>query len=176
MKNLFRLFVIGILACLCSCNSSKKNEQPQEEEDVNAFVNGLTAEDTTQVLNLATQYLEYMKNDQVDAALDMLSEVKNDTVIALSPELRNQLCTAAATFPVISYNIDVMFLRSETDNEVRYTTEFFEKPEGDNRPNTIKGSLYPCKVNGQWILASTKIGYNEEAKQLQEESVADEAE
>jgi hypothetical protein len=174
MKNLFKFFVLSLVVSLVSCHSSKKTEE-QPEEDVNAFVEGLTAEDTIQVIKLTTDYLDLLKNNQVDEALDMLCELKNDTIYPLSDETREQLRSTINMFPVLSYNIDVLFLRNELDNEIRFTTEFFEKPEGDNRPNTTKGVLYPCKVDGRWILSMVQRGYNEEAEKLKKE-MEDEAE
>ena len=56
------------------------------------------------------------------------------------------------TFPVLRYTIDSIIFNTETDSQVKYTIEFFEKQPGDTRPNTTSFFIKPMRVKGKWYL------------------------
>lgn len=113
--------------------------------------------DSMTILNLSSQYLNLLKTNEVDSAINMLYTVQNGALRPLNDEERQSIRRVNMSFPVLNYKIDQMTIFSENDTEVRYTIEFFEKPEGDTRPNTISGVLSPKKVSGDWFLTIPNV-------------------
>lgn len=109
------------------------------------------------LLDMTKKFLETLKNNDIDGAMSQLYEVKDNKVRPLSEERSKEIRRSFTTFPVLSYKIDELLLYSDSDTEVRYTIEFFEKPKGDNRPNTIKCSVNPTRVGGNWYLTIAKV-------------------
>lgn len=145
------------LLMLASCGEKKKQEvklpvDPRMDQQMSR-----TSKDTTMLLDMTKKFLETLKNNDIDGALSQLYEVKNNNVMPLSAEREKEIRKTLATFPVLSYQIDELLLYSDSDTEVRYTIEFFEKPKGDNRPNTIRCSVNPTRVGGTWYLTIAKV-------------------
>lgn len=145
------------LLMLASCGGKKKKEtilpvDPRMDQRMSR-----TSKDTTMLLDMTKKFLETLKNNDIDGAISQLYEVKNNNVMPLSAEREKEIRKTLATFPVLSYQIDELLLYSDSDTEVRYTIEFFEKPKGDNRPNTIKCSVNPTRVGGTWYLTIAKV-------------------
>lgn len=145
------------LLMLASCGEKKKQEVklPVDPRMDQQMVR--TSKDTTMLLDMTKKFLETLKNNDIDGALSQLYEVKNNNVMPLSAEREKEIRKTLATFPVLSYQIDELLLYSDSDTEVRYTIEFFEKPKGDNRPNTIRCSVNPTRVGGTWYLTIAKV-------------------
>ena len=53
---------------------------------------------------------------------------------------------------MLNYKIESIIFNTETDSQVKYTVEFFEKKPGDPRPNTTSFFIKPMRVKGQWYL------------------------
>lgn len=161
MKYKFRFLILILLAILPlqSCkhkNGEKLPPMPVNPREVQSMTR--TAKDTADLINLTKQYLDLLKTGKIDQALSMLYIAKGDTgVIAISKKQRDSLKSTYKAFPVLTYNIDEMYLYSDSDTEVRYTTTFFKKPAGDDRPNTMKFVLNPKKVMGHWILTISNM-------------------
>lgn len=143
-----------MLACLFSCSGSKHKQEPTTETD-SRFDRSMirTRQDTLTLDSLATTYLEYLKVQNFDAALDMLSELsENGTIIPLSAQSKKEQEALFKYYPVLDYMLEELLLYSETDTELRYTIKLFEKETGNDQPNTIKFQLTPRRVNGIWKL------------------------
>lgn len=137
-----------LLMLIAACTGKTEPTQPGDEA-----VMDRTAEDSTSLLSMAKDYLEALKAGNINAALDMLHAWNGNEVVDLSPEYRERLTSLLQNFPVINYEIERMVLNSEDDTRVDYIYEFFEKPEGmENLNNTMRGSLSPHRVDGQWLL------------------------
>lgn len=108
--------------------------------------------DTATVMDLAKHYLELLKAGQTETALNMLVEFKDNKAMPLSAERKSKIMKSIKAFPVLDYEITELLMYSDSDTEVRYKTVFFEKQEGDNRPNTIQSVLNPCRVGNTWYL------------------------
>lgn len=113
-----------------------------------------TAQDSADVLNLTNRYLDLLKSGQNDEALNMLYTFNSEDSIVqpISDERRQELLNTFGSFPVLRYEIDTLLMFNEFDTEVRYTYEFFEKPEGSTMPNTVNGTVCPHRYQGQWYL------------------------
>ena len=113
-----------------------------------------TSHDSTTIRNLTIQYLNLLKGGQYDEALGMLySYDEEDCSVQLIDKGHcKMLMSSYESFPVLDFKIDTLLMYSETDTEVRYSYQFFEKPADSPLPNTIKGSVFPHRVNGEWYL------------------------
>lgn len=152
-------YVVMVLALfiVASCGDKKKKETilPADPRMDQQMVR--TSKDTMMLLDMTKKFLETLKNNDIDGAMSQLYEVKDNKVMPLSEERSKEIRKTLTTFPVLSYKIDELLLYSDSDTEVRYTIEFFEKPKGDNRPNTIKCSVNPTRVGGNWYLTIAKV-------------------
>lgn len=155
MKKKIHFILSGcVLVCLISCSGGKQPQGtavPSESRMDSRMIR--THQDTVTLDSLATVYLEHLKAQNFEAALNMLSELAEDgSVIPLTEQSRVEQKTLFQSYPVINYTLDSLFLYSEDDTELRYTVTLFEKGAEDTRPNTAKFQLTPKRVNGIWKL------------------------
>ena len=108
--------------------------------------------DTTAILKLAKQFLDMVKQNQIDEALNLLQEVDSTGVKLMTAERRAKVKSNYQRFPVLSYDINEFKLFSEQNTDVRFTYEFMPKPEGKNMPNTMKGILTFRRYDGKWYM------------------------
>lgn len=154
MKHVFTLVMAAAVAvCLSACGGKK--DKPNTDAPVNLRMSQemkRSAADTADVLNLTRRFLDTLKDNDIDGALTQLYELKDGSMYPLSDKRAAEIRRNMEDFPVLSYKIDKLLMYSDTDTEVRYTIEFFEKPEGSTQPNTLKCSVNPVRVSGQWYL------------------------
>jgi len=155
MRHILRItFGLFFIVLLAACSEKKNNSKdeviiPDPRKDMTMV---RSAKDTAEIMKLADDFLQSLKHKDIDGALKQLYTVEHNTAKQLTPERRNKLEKMLSAIPVEDYKIDQVFLYSDSDTEVRYSVEMFKKPEGSNQPNTIKGALFPCRVNGSWFL------------------------
>ena len=109
MKKFLLIIVCGLTVCLLSCNekkNSKEDEIAVPQDPRTDFSMERTSQDTTTVMDLANQFLETLKNKDIEGALDLLYEVDGQSVKPLSPEMRSKLRATLQVFPVESCQID----------------------------------------------------------------------
>lgn len=139
-----------ILLCIVtSACKDTKGEQYMGENTVPAFCK----KDTVEIVRLTTAYLEFLKNKEFDKAVRMLRHIQDGTVLALNDTERKQMEQLYQLFPVLSYQIDGYYFNGIYNTEVVYSIEFFEKEEGDERPNTLNFRLNPQKIKDVWYLS-----------------------
>lgn len=122
-----------------SCTSSKQEPKPL-----------YNSQDTIEVTNMAETYLGYLSRLEYDKALDMLSEVTNDTIRPLRPETREQYLANYQTFPVLEYSSDKIEWGDFDPILLHYNIVFGKGV--DDVPYTTKTVLQPIRVNGVWYL------------------------
>lgn len=163
MRNLLRLsLAVIILSAIVSCGGDKNKSKEVILDPRKDMTMTRSAHDTAEILRLSQDFLESVKAHNIEAALSRVCMVENNTAYPLTSERRARLEKTLSAFPVEDYVIDELLLYSDSDTEVRYTIEMFKNKPGENRPNTIKGSLNPCRINGTWYLtiASEKVETN----------------
>ena len=149
-KTLYYVIPLFTLIAFAGCIGKKEPEKkPRFSEQMSR-----TAEDSTAILNLTTKYLDLLKGEQFDEALQMLYAYNDEdgTVQPIDEERRNSLRSSYENFPVLDYEIDTVLLYSETDTEVRFKYQFFERPEGSPIPNVMHGNVCPHRIEGKWYL------------------------
>ena len=155
MKKLFYLCLIvtfGFAISSCS-NKAPKNEETQEQDPYYSSEMSRTAADTAAIEQLATQYLDFLKENKIDSAVNMLHEVDSVELLPLSDERKNTLISNLKKYPVLSYTIEELRLFTDDNSELRYEYEFMPKPEGaENLPNTMKGLIGFFRLDGTWYM------------------------
>jgi hypothetical protein len=139
------LLTLGIL--FASCNG--KNQAAQEPEETMS----LTAADTAQVAELMNQYFDLLMKKDFDAALSMLSQLRNDSLSSVPEDVAKHYMMGMKLVTPIRYEVDEMTFRKDWDCLVKYSAVLFEKDSvGDNRPNKMTYAIKPVRFNGQWHL------------------------
>ena len=141
-------------ACLNKEQKKQKSAVEELMESDSRYSSDMSrsAEDSSAVVQLATQYLDLLTKGDVESALGMVYELDGDNLTVLSDKRRSDLINMYRSFPVLKYKINDYSLFSETNTEVRFTYEFMDKQEGSNVPNTMKGSLCPIRHGNHWYL------------------------
>ena len=145
--------VLAALVLVVSCSEKKQKTTEELREELIIPKMTVDKSDSSAVLQLANQYMDLLKNKKVDEAIGMLYYLdSNDSIVPLPENLVERQKTILKTFPVLSYEFNGLIFNKETDTQVKYTIEFFEKEPGDNRPNTTAMFLKPVRQDGQWYL------------------------
>ena len=148
-KILTVLSVVVLFLGLCT-SCSKKNKQVEETQE-EAMT--LSATDTTLVIDLMHQYFDLLLNKNYEGAMSMLSQLSNDSLKELSPEMKQHYQMGMRIVSPIRYELESMKFRTETDCLVRYAGILFEKEdENDKRPNKMFYAIKPVRLNGEWHL------------------------
>ena len=147
-KKLFTaLCAVLFITLLTCCTSKKQVDEPAQEKM------SLSAADTTKVKNLMQQYFDLLINKDFDGAMSMVSQLRNDSLTDMTPELQKHYQTALKLITPIRYELESMAFESETDCLVRYSAVLFDKEsDEDNRPNKMFYAIKPVRINGEWYL------------------------
>ncbi|MBP3211886.1 MAG: hypothetical protein J6M41_04860 [Prevotella sp.] len=150
----FFLILCACLAVLTSCSKKKKLTLEQVDSELrNGPLMDMNHNDTTAVYDLTNQFLAYLKDSNLDAAMGMLHYLKDgEEIVSLPAELEKRNRMVLGNFLGLTYNIDEARFLTETDCQVRYTVTLFEKAADDPVSNKISFFLKPVRREGQWYL------------------------
>jgi hypothetical protein len=152
----YSLFILAVLTLLTFSACKKSHQKTLEEIEKEAkpeVAMQLGANDTIEVHSLVDHFIECLSNKNVDAAVDMLYVLNNDSVVSLPAKMAKTQKILFNRFQGVKYDVEHLIFYSETDTEVKYTVTLFEKKdENDNRPNKISFYLKPVRRNGKWYL------------------------
>lgn len=113
----------------------------------------LSAKDTSDVIKLCSDYLDLLKQQQYEDAIDMLYCIDTlQNINKLSGEQLQNVQRMYRVFPVLEYHLENLEFTTEFDTRVRYSIEFFEKAADDKRPNTTAVYFRPIRKDKQWYL------------------------
>lgn len=113
----------------------------------------LSEADTTKVVDLMNQYFDVLMNKDYDRALSMISQLRNDSLTEMSPELQKHYQMGMKIISPIRYQLESIIFRTESDCLVKYSAVLFEKEDvNDNRPNKMFYAIKPVRINGEWHL------------------------
>ena len=112
----------------------------------------LSHNDTTAVYDLTNQFLDYLKNQDLDAAMGMLHYLKDGMeIVSLPQSWRSGIAWCWETSSDSPTKSTARFL-NETDCQVNYNATLFEKAEDDPVSNKISFYIKPVRREGQWYL------------------------
>ena len=158
-----------------SCGENKKassNASISDQPETKLF----TSQDTAKVYELTDIFIAKLKNHEFDSALSMLYYLKYDSIVELTPSQARLQMAALVNVRGVDYKIRKVEFNTETDNDVTLDVILFEKPEGDNRPNSFGFHLKPVRRDGTWYLttADNHSDTRNQAHQHDESEKADE--
>ena len=136
-----------LLALFACCTGTNKTEEiPQEKMS-------LSTADTTKVVDLMNQYFDLLLNKDYDGAMSMVSQLRDDSLTEMTPELQNHYLMGMKIFSPVRYELENLVFETETDCLVKYSAVLFEKEApDDNRPNKMFYVIKPVRINGEWYL------------------------
>lgn len=149
MKRIFTAVtaIVAFLLFLGSCSGC-----PSDKEKVSGAIPEFVKADTMEVLGLAEQYLNHVRNKNYDAAIAMLYVIENDSVKMISEEDEREIRMQQQAFPVLDYHVEEMEFIDENNVRVTYAVEFFKKEPGSKVKNTIRLAFAPQRINAVWYL------------------------
>ena len=154
-KYSFFLILCTALLVLASCSKKKdlRGYMDDVKEQVKANVKmDVSGADTATVYNLTNEFLGYLENKDLDAAIGMLRYLKDGEEIVSLPEgLEKTERLVLGNFLGLKYKIDEVRFYRETDCQVRYTATLFET-EDPATPNKVSFFIKPVRRDGQWYL------------------------
>ena len=141
-------FVLLFLGLGVSCTNKNKSVEETPQETMS-----LSAADTTQVIDLMNHYFDLLMNKDYDGAMSMVSQLRNDSLTEMTPELQKHYQMGMKIIIPIRYQLESIIFRTESDCLVRYSAVLFEKEDvNDNRPNKMFYAIKPVRFNGEWHL------------------------
>lgn len=152
-KNLFYALIIVMIVGMASSCKKKKTVEEFREEYIQVPAMQLTQADSTEVRSLVENYLQRLRDNQFEDAVDMLYYMDGvNKIIPLPDELKNTQLAMIKRFRGIRYELQRISYSKEYDNIAQYVVTLFEKQKGDNRPNTAQFFIKPVRVDGKWYL------------------------
>ena len=148
MKRISLFFAILLMLVVFAACSDKKAPANQKPEYT------FSHQDSMEVLNLVKEFIAKMENDDVPAAIDMLSILKGDSLLPLEPIQKRRQAIALNLVKGVKYDIDYVMFKSDRNNEVKVNITLFEKEENDPKPNKTAFFFRPVRQDGQWFLTT----------------------
>ena len=110
-----------------------------------------TKEDTTRVFDMTKEFMDNLKNGNIDAALDKLVEAKSDTVSHITDEQRTKYKQQFEHFPVLEYEIETSDFKSRNFATATYRYRFMDNPTDDpNYPVHMRLTIEVKKIEGRY--------------------------
>ena len=140
--------VFGLL--LSACKDTKKPAKPLVPGvDVAMEV---TSYDTTTVMKMTNDYLDLLKQGNIDEAMSRLYVLdENDQIRPLPAEQEADCRFSLEAFKVYDYRITMFTFYKETDSEVKYEL-IIDDPAKKEDPGKINGLIRPVRRDGQWYI------------------------
>ena len=162
MNNTFK-FLLGLLL-LCgsfaACNSKK--EQTPDDKGQDWYIDPResssmqrTMTDTLAVLYQTKKYLNFLKANEIDSAMNMLYEYNGDDVVPISEEAKTQVLRTVKMFPIRDYEIDRINMFSETTTEVHYTIQYGASDA--EQLGKLQCVLMPVRVGYYWYITVPNV-------------------
>ncbi len=154
MKRSFLRLIPAVLILLFAACSGEKQRKMQDVQDeyITQPISSVDTSDYHAVMVLGNRYMDLLKAGKIDSAVNMLFFLQGDSVVELPKSLVERQKAILRQFPVIDYTCESINFYSETDNQIKYKVQFFEKEPDDPRPNTTSMFLKPVRRFGVWTL------------------------
>ena len=142
---------VAVLTLATAC----KNKAPQtREEQIEEFRSMLTANDTTQMLQICDNAMELLKGKKIDEVIASLNEYNDSTeeLTPLSDEMKKRLQNQFKRFPVLEYKRQYYSFMLQGCNDVKYEITFATAEQTGDQPATTMFMFNPVKVGDEWKL------------------------
>lgn len=140
-----------LIASLTSCNSKKK-EYTAEEEFIRPASMEYSAQDSTDIRGLVSNYINAFGQKNLDLASSMLYTVRNDSAFPLTDKAKEQYKNAYSQMPVYDCKLEALVLRSDKNNEARLVIQVLSNGNIDKNVGVTRVCLNPVKIGKKWYL------------------------
>ena len=146
-------YIVFALLILLVASCGNKDQKPADYSDkLNTQQMILNHEDTTEVRDLVTSYLELLKNKKLDEAVSMLNYLNDSNEVDVLPaKLAKDITSTLSYFTGMDYSIDYMIFNTENDCMVKYFINMPESNDGHLMPQ-VGFVLRPVREKGKWYL------------------------
>lgn len=150
-KNNYILIGVAVLCLASACNNKKSQTR---EEQIEEFRSILTANDTTQMLQICDNAMELLKGKKIEEVISSLYEYNDSTkeIKPLSDELKKRMQRQFKRFPVMGYKRQYYSFMLEGCNDVKYEVTFATTDHNGGQPATTMFMFNPVRVNDEWKL------------------------
>ncbi len=145
MKKVFFSLLTIALVVFAACKGGQKSESM-------VFQEGLTAQDSTIMLQKCDSCMQFLSDGRIDDALAMLVEYDDSLqqVSPLSDETRASYMRKFTLFPVLKYELKYVSFMESGLNDAKYEVQF--GPDEAGAPKTAY-MFNPVKIDGIWYLS-----------------------
>lgn len=145
-KTIFLALGVAILLIVgCKSETKKQTFAPDEPQmELSNF-------DSTTVCQLATDYLEMLKQGRIDEAMANLYTLDGEDIKPLSGEEYEKCRFALNLYQVYDYRITDMIFFKETDSEVKFQI-YIQDPATKEDPAKMNGLIRPVRRDGTWYI------------------------
>ena len=162
MNNTFKFLLGLLLLCGSFAACNQKKEQAPDEKGQDWYIDPResthmqrTMTDTLAVLYNTKQYLNYLKANELDSAMNMLYELNGEDVVPISEEAKAQVLRTVKMFPIRDYEIERINMFSENETEVHYTIKY-GAPDAEQL-GTLQCVLMPVRVGYYWYITIPSV-------------------
>ena len=141
---------VAMLMVVTACSNKNKSREERVEE----FRSMLTANDTTQMLQICDNAMEQLKGKKIDQVLASLYEYNDSTeeLKPLSDEYKKRLQKRFKLFPVQEYERQYYSFMLEGCNDVKYEVTFRTAEQTGGSAAKTMFMFNPVKKDGEWKL------------------------
>jgi len=145
MKNVLLPILAVVIMLFAACKGETKSSSQ-------IFQEGLTAQDSTIMLQKCDSCMQFLSEGRIDDALNMLVEYDDSLqqVSPLSDETRASYMRKFTLFPVLKYELKYVSFMESGLNDAKYEVQF--GPDEAGAPKTSY-MFNPVKVDGYWYLS-----------------------
>ncbi|MCR4602010.1 MAG: hypothetical protein K5683_00575 [Prevotella sp.] len=141
----FAVAVVALLLAACKGENKPKPQAPNEPQmEVTNF-------DSTTVRQLAADFLELVKQERLDEAMNQLYVYENEKIMPLPDDQREECKFMLGMHHVYDYSVVGVNFFKETDSEVKYKL-YIQDPGKHSNPATINGMIKPIRIDGTWYI------------------------
>jgi hypothetical protein len=148
----FNYILMAVVVLMLTTACSNKNKS--REERVEEFRSMLTANDTTQMLQICDNAMEQLKGKKIDQVLASLYEYNDSTeeLKPISDEYKKRLQKRFKLFPVQEYERQYFSFMLEGCNDVKYEVTFRTAEQTGGSAAKTMFMFNPVKIDGEWKL------------------------
>ena len=147
-----KLFLFLTLLSLLFVTACKDTKPTAEVTDTGLPVFEFTSGDSTEIMQLANDYMARFSAKDFRGASDMLYTVHDNTIVPLTDDQRNGYEQAMNALPIFASAVKELKLFSDRDNELRIAVQVAEDGDLESEMGTINFVLNPVEVEGKWYL------------------------
>lgn len=142
-------FVVSSL--FVSCKSDNK-QYSGKSEYLRPATMEYSAQDSVEIRQLVSNYVEAFNNKDYKATSEMLYKVRNDSVIPLDTKEKSSYVEAYSHMDIYGCKLKSLILRSDRNNEAKLTVQIVSSGDLDNEIGVTHLSLNPVLKDGKWYL------------------------